>query len=153
MEHTVPSIITEILDRVGITYTELKEETIAGQPVYQIISNDPSLSIGEHGETIRAIDHLAKKIAEQRGMERPHFVVDVNEYQIKRIRDLEMKAKMMAERARSFQYDVELAPMSAYERLIVHSVLADEHSIKTESQGEGRDRRIVIKYSPESDTI
>jgi spoIIIJ-associated protein len=153
METPVPTIIKEILGSVGITYTDLKEETVAGQPVYQIISDDSSLLIGLHGETIRAIDHLVKKVAEQRGMERPNFVVDVNEYQIKRIRDLEMKAKMMAERARSFQYDVELAPMSAYERLIVHSVLADERSIKTESQGEGRDRRIVIKYSPEPETI
>jgi spoIIIJ-associated protein len=70
----------------------------------------------------------------------------VNQYQIGRIREIEVKARMMADRARSLRYDVELAPMSAYERLIVHSVLADMASIKTESTGEGRERRIVIRY-------
>jgi spoIIIJ-associated protein len=54
---------------------------------------------------------------------------------------------MMAERARSLQYDVELSPMSAYERLIVHTTLQDAPNVKTESQGEGRNRRVVIKYS------
>jgi spoIIIJ-associated protein len=59
---------------------------------------------------------------------------------------LAAKAVMMAERARSFRYDVELSPMSAYERLIVHSALSSEPHVKTESQGEGRGRRVVIKY-------
>jgi spoIIIJ-associated protein len=54
---------------------------------------------------------------------------------------------MMAERARSFQYDVELTPMNAYERLIVHTVLSDSPNVKTESSGEGRNRRVVIKYA------
>ena len=54
---------------------------------------------------------------------------------------------MMAERARAFQYDVELTPMSAYERLIIHMTLADAPNVKTESLGEGRNRRVVIKYA------
>jgi spoIIIJ-associated protein len=53
----------------------------------------------------------------------------------------------MAERARSFQYDVELSPMSAYERLIVHTTLQNAPNVKTESLGEGRNRRVVIKYA------
>ena len=65
------------------------------------------------------------------------------------MRDLQTKAKMMAERARSFQYDVELSPMTAYERLIIHTTLQNEPHVKTESQGEGRNRRVVIKYSAE----
>ena len=56
---------------------------------------------------------------------------------------------MMAERARSFQYDVELSPMSAYERLIVHTTLQGAPQVKTESQGEGRNRRVVIRYTTE----
>jgi len=75
------------------------------------------------------------------------FLVDVDEYRIRHIKDLQNKAKMMAERARSFQYDVELSPMTAYERLIVHTALQEEPHVKTESQGEGRNRRVVIKYS------
>ncbi len=75
------------------------------------------------------------------------FLVDVNDYRTKQIKDLQAKALMMAERARSFQYDVELSPMSSYERLIIHTTLQDAPNVKTESQGEGRSRRVVIKYS------
>ena len=39
--------------------------------------------------------------------------------------------------------------MSAYERLIIHTTLQDAPNVKTESQGEGRNRRVVIKYSSE----
>jgi spoIIIJ-associated protein len=95
-----------------------------------------------------------KKIVEQRHAKKeatedePLFLIDVNEYRSRQIRDLQAKALMMAERARSFQYDVELNPMSAYERLIVHTTLQDAPNVKTESQGEGRNRRVVIRYAP-----
>ena len=75
------------------------------------------------------------------------FLIDINEQRTRQIKDIQTKALMMAERARSFQYDVELTPMSAYERLIVHTTLQDAPNVKTESQGEGRGRRVVIKYS------
>ena len=75
------------------------------------------------------------------------FLIDVNEFRAKQLKEIETKALMMAERARSFQYDVELTPMSAYERLIVHTTLQNSPNVKTESLGEGRSRRVVIKYA------
>ena len=75
----------------------------------------------------------------------PLFLVDIDEYRTKHIKELQSKAKMMAERARSFQYDVELSPMTAYERLIVHTALQNEPNVRTESQGEGEARQLVIK--------
>lgn len=153
METTaVPQIIKEVLDTLGISYSDITEDVVAGQPVFQIISDDRAFSGQISGDVIRALDHLIKRIAEQRGLERANFVVDVNQYQIGRIRELEMKARMMADRARSFQYDVELEPMSSYERLIVHSILSDMANVKTESLGEGRERRIVIRYVVETPT-
>ena len=149
METTVPQVIREVLDALGLTYTDITEDMIAGQPVYQVVTDEKAFSSPQSAEVIRALDHLIKRIVEQRGLERANFVVDVNQYQIGRIREIEVKARMMADRARSFQYDVELAPMSAYERLIVHSILSDVPSVKTESLGEGRERRIVIRYIAE----
>ena len=129
---------------------------IGGQTVYAIAGvPNPRDLIGMHGDTIHALDHLVKRMVEQKlhaeeGAEMPLFLVDIDEYRARQIRDLQTKAKMMAERARSFQYDVELSPMSAYERLIIHTALQSEPNVKTESQGEGRNRRVVIKYSAES---
>jgi spoIIIJ-associated protein len=156
METSPETILKELLDAAGVQYKEVARSEAAGQTIFAIeASGDARDLIGPRGETVQAIDHLLKKIVEQRspateGGEREEmFLVDVNGYRTKQIKDLQAKALMMAERARSFQYDVELTPMSAYERLIVHTTLQDSPNVKTESQGEGRSRRVVIKYSAE----
>lgn len=151
----VEMILKELLTATGASYSGIVKSEIAGQMIYSIQTDDARTLIGMHGDTVHALDTLVKKIhekrapvsegnAEERG---PLFLVDVNDYRAKQIKDLQQKALMMAERARSFQYDVELSPMSSYERLIVHTALQGAPNVKTESQGEGRSRRVVIKYS------
>ena len=157
MYEAVESILKELLDTMGVAYTSIDRTEVAGQIIFSVRTDEARELIGIRGETLHAIDTIVKKILEKRlppapvgegqGTETAHFLVDVNEYRVKQIKDLQTKAFMMAERARSFQYDVELTPMSAYERLIIHTTLQDAPNVKTESQGEGRNRRVVIKYS------
>jgi len=150
-------VLKELLDAAGLPYSGVERTELAGQTIYAIKADDGRVLIGSHGDTIHAIDHLVKKIVEKDAVptegndaeKEEHFLVDVNDYRSRQIKDLQTKALMMAERARSFQYDVELSPMSAYERLIIHTTLQDQPNVKTESQGEGRNRRVVIKYSAE----
>ena len=156
----VEKALRETLDAMGASYKGILHEDVAGQSVFAIQADDGRALIGMHGDTVHALDHLVKKIVEKR-VPRPvsvdvtqeasehglFFLIDVNDYRSKQIKDLQAKALMMAERARSFQYDVELSPMSAYERLIVHTTLQDSPHVKTESQGEGRNRRVVIRYT------
>lgn len=161
MHELVQTTVKELLEAAGLAHTDISRSEVAGQTIFAIQAEDGRALIGMHGDTVHAIDHLVKKIVENRmGVSREgartdegaesknelHFLVDVNEYRAKQIKDLQQKALMMAERARSFQYDVELSPMSAYERLIVHTTLQDAPNVKTESQGEGRNRRVVIRY-------
>jgi spoIIIJ-associated protein len=153
MEPTIVGIIEEVLGAADVPFTDVKAEEIAGQLVFRIETEDSRRLIGMRGETIRSLDHLVKKIAEQQGVEITHFLVDVNGYRTKQIIDLQNKARIMAERARSFQYDVELTPMTAYERLIIHATLSDMPDVKTESHGEGRDRRVVIRYVTASERL
>jgi spoIIIJ-associated protein len=147
-------ITKELLDALGAPYDGIETTEVAGQKIISIKTQDARTLIGGHGDTVHALDLLVKKIYEKRypmaeGEEGPLFLVDVNDYRGKQIKDLQTKALMLAERARSFQYDVELTPMSAYERLIIHTTLQGAPHVKTESQGEGRNRRVVIKYSAE----
>jgi spoIIIJ-associated protein len=155
MEASQETVLKELLDAAGISYKDISRSEAAGQVIISIEASDARDLIGSRGEVVQAIDHLVKKVLEERS-EAPEttergemFLIDVNGYRTKQIKDLQAKAIMMAERARSFQYDVELSPMSAYERLIVHTTLQDAPNVKTESQGEGRSRRVVIKYSAE----
>jgi spoIIIJ-associated protein len=151
MMDTVETILKELLAAMGISDATVSRSEVAGQTIFSIQTSDARALIGGHGDTVHAIDMLVKKIAERRvppeESQDLHFLVDVNDYRVKQIKDLQTKALMMAERARSFQYDVELSPMSAYERLIVHTTLQDAPNVKTESLGEGRNRRVVIKYA------
>jgi len=156
MNSDIEAILKELLAAMGMASNNVVRSEVAGQEIFSIQTDDARALIGVHGDTIHALDQLVKKIYEKRNpappdeesQERsPMFLVDVNDYRTKQIKDLQTKALMMAERARSFQYDVELSPMSSYERLIVHTTLASEPNVKTESQGEGRNRRVVIKYA------
>src|SRR5438132_7801827 len=157
MMMSAETILKEILSAIGATYTGIQKSEVAGQEIYSIKADDGRALIGMHGDTVHALDTLVKKIYEKRnpaqeGAEEgrsPMFLVDVNDYRSKQIKDLQAKALMMAERARSFQYDVELSPMSAYERLIVHTTLDEAPSVKTESQREGRNRRVVRRLTSE----
>jgi spoIIIJ-associated protein len=149
------TILKEFLDAIGAPYKSIERLEVAGQVVFSIVIDDGKLLIGARGDTVHAIDHIVKKIVEhtaERGtgeQKEPLFLVDVNDYRSRQIRDLQAKVLMLADRARSFQYDVELSPMTAYERLIVHTTLQDAPNVKTESQGEGRNRRVIIKYTSE----
>ena len=156
MDEFVVSVIKEILTILAVDYTAVRTEEVAGQKIFTIDSAvDGALLTGSRGETLQALDMLIRRILEKRSMasasqgthpEQALFLIDVNGYRVQKIKDLQQKSLTMAERARSLKYDVELEPMSSYERLIVHSVLAGQPNIKTESQGDGLSRRIVIRY-------
>ncbi|MEI8175102.1 MAG: R3H domain-containing nucleic acid-binding protein, partial [bacterium] len=76
----------------------------------------------------------------------PSILIDINGFQQKRIENIHAIAHMMAERARYFKSNIEVDPMPAFERRIVHEFLSEAHDLKTESTGEGFSRRVVIKY-------
>ena len=118
----------------------------------------------EHGgEALSAINYLARRMIEAKTPSTPSLqdfhtpgvgekqkglgiLIDINGFQKKHIESIHAIAYMMAERARYFKSNIEVDPMSAFERRIVHEFLSNETDLKTESQGEGLSRRVIIKY-------
>ena len=80
------------------------------------------------------------------GNSRMSIIIDINGFQKKRVENIRAVAHMMGERARYFKSNIEVDPMSAFERRIVHEFLSDATDLKTESTGFGHTRRVVIKY-------
>jgi len=120
----------------------------------QIKTPDSGSMIGPDGETLSAINHLVYRIIENKKIENPPMVfVDVNGYKKHKIENLKTKAHMMAERARFFKSNIEIEPMPAGERRIIHQYLDGKPDIKTESTGVGKSRRIIIKYIANDSTI
>ncbi len=142
---TIKNFIETFLQKASLTFDSIDVENNANQTVFQIHTSESAQLIGNRGDTIRALNHLVKRSFENKD-EDLRFLIDVNGYRTKKIEELKQTAKLLAERARSLKYNVEMTPMSAYERMIVHSALTDEPNIATESHGEGRDRRVVIRY-------
>ncbi len=108
------------------------------------------------GEALFALNHLARRMIETKTSPTPGvgekqeglgILIDINGFQKKRIENIHAIAYMMAERARYFKSNIEVDPMPAFERRIVHEFLSDATDLKTESQGEGLSRRVVIKYT------
>jgi spoIIIJ-associated protein len=109
---------------------------------------DSRFVIGRDGETLRSLNHLVRKMVEKKSSEEEssRLFIDINGYQKKRFDNLKTTAHMMAERARYFKSNIETEPMPAYERRIIHLYLENAKDIKTESEGQGLTRRVIIKY-------
>jgi spoIIIJ-associated protein len=106
--------------------------------------HDLGVLIGRHGQTIDAIQYLCNAIAARvQAAERKAIVVDAAGYRERRTATLEALAVRAAERARAGER-VELEPMSAIERKVVHLRLQDEPGIATASEGAEPNRYVVV---------
>ena len=145
----IKKIIEDMLTAGGIAFdgVEIVEKNHIG-PVFVIKSKDSGMLIGPQGETLRSLNFLLKRVvAHTLKMEKdPVFSIDINDYRDATLRQLEQKVRMLADRAVSFKTTVELDPMSSYERMYVHALFTDNPNIKTMSVGEGKDRRVTLKY-------
>lgn len=144
----ITSLLEEMLEKMAIV-GNVEQTEIDGSPVFTIKTKEAGILIGEDGKHLIALSHIAKKMAENRlkkeNMEELPFLLDINDYQMKRIEDLRNLARMSAQRVIFFKKEIEMDPMTAYDRRIIHSVLGGFPDIKTESVGDGFERRVVIK--------
>lgn len=102
------------------------------------------LIIGSHGDTLAALEFIVALMVNKGREKWLRVKVDVDGYRRKREDDLRGLAIRMADKAKFFHEPVALRPMSANDRRVVHTVLGEIAGIKTASEGEGRDRHIVI---------
>ena len=107
---------------------------------------DLGLLIGRHGQTIDAVQYLANAIVQRRGGEepRPRVVVDAAGYRGRREATLQSIAQRSAERAAATGHRVELDPMTAVERKVVHEYLKEDPEVETASEGSEPHRFGVI---------
>jgi len=106
---------------------------------------DAGLLIGRHGQTIDAIQYLMNAIAHRRGDEmRKEVVVDTAGYRERRRATLEALALRSAEQALASRWPVELEPMTAVERKVVHLALKERRGVETRSEGMEPNRYVVV---------
>ncbi len=142
---TLKDFVSELFSALGYDVTVMV--TTGHRTRVAVDSPDSQILIGQNGDTLRAINSIAKRMVETKwGEEASSFLIDINDYHESQMERVRENARMLAQRARLFKHDVELPPQSAYERLVVHELFAEDPEIKTESAGEGKFRHIVLKY-------
>lgn len=106
--------------------------------------DDYGLLIGRRGQTIDAIQLLAYQAAFRGMRERKRVVVDAAGYRDRRRETLESRADRAAEQALSAGHSVEMDPMSAQERRVVHERLKERSGVETYSEGDEPRRCVVV---------
>ena len=164
-KNEIQKLIRELIEKTTVKLNDIS--VVEDGPKNMWISvevGEPHFFLGRDGEGLQALNHLVHRIIEAKNLsptplltgegrrgevgEKSGFsvLVDINGFQKKHVENVRAIAHMMSERARYFKSNIEVDPMSAFERRIIHEFLSDATDLKTESTGMGRDRRVVIKY-------
>lgn len=152
------AIIDTILAKMKID-SETKISSEDNKIIIDIESLDGALLIGKKGQTLEAFQYIVNLMINKeiksglyKGItleDKYKIVIDTEGYLIRREETLVKLAKNFAEKVKSSGKKAELEPMSAHDRRVIHLALQDMPGVKTESEGEGSFRRIVI-YPTES---
>lgn len=140
--------LNEILGNIFAITGENFEYTIEknnNQLLLTINGENVSHLIGYKGKTIESFQSLLNSMLQREDEEYAKVFVEINGYKKKKEEKLRRLANKMADNVIRFRRPIKLEPMSAYERLIIHSELANRKDIETESIGEEPRRRVVIK--------
>ena len=104
--------------------------------------------IGQRGDNMRSLQYLTSTALKNNDYSHTRVNVDIAEYKKQRADRLRDRAEEWAKQVRDNKEQMELQPMNAADRRVVHK-LASEYGLETESVGEGRDRHIVLKPAAE----
>ena len=136
--------LKEILNKIGVYYN-LEFQDGGEEKWFLIKTEDSALTYGDPSRAIVALNTILRRMVEKNFPEPVKFLIDINDYHKKHAEEIKDIARMHAQRVRYFKKDIEMRPMNAYERRIVHTVLQEYPDISTESLGDGLERRVVIK--------
>lgn len=140
----IKQILEELLEKMDFSgQVSIGEET--GSLVANIQSSEAAYLIGYNGENLQALQQIARVLVSLKTAEPVKFSVDINDYQKNRMDLLVRMAQNLAREAQEKKEARFLPPMNSYERRAIHVALAEFDGIKTESEGEGEERRIIIQ--------
>jgi len=143
----VADFVDELLARMEID--AIAEPNPQGDHMYVDIVDGPeddmALLIGRHGQTLEAIQELARMVVGRKLDQRIRVIVDVEDYRKRRESRLEEDAHEAALRIAADGGEYEFDPMNAYERKLVHDAVAGVDGVETVSRGEEPSRYVVIR--------
>ncbi len=128
---------------------EIEIEIINQDGGFKIMLNadNNAILIGKNGQTLQSINKVVRSAVNSQFKHRFHILVDINNYKLDRYAKVKSIAKRVAISVQKSKISASLDPMPNDERKIIHQYLTDFDNIRTESEGEGRERHLKIIYT------
>ena len=148
-EKLIKETTQEVLKKMGfeakvIVTTSLSEDNERENMVVEIDSPDSKFIIGKQGATLISLQHILKLLVRSKTDDYVNFSVDVNGYKKQQENYIRDMAQDVAQEVVLNGRASTLEPMNSYDRRLVHLELEKNPKVKTESIGEGEDRKVII---------
>ncbi|HCM82920.1 MAG: Single-stranded nucleic acid binding R3H domain protein [Candidatus Gottesmanbacteria bacterium GW2011_GWB1_44_11c] len=140
----IKQIAEELLHKLEITGAISVTTDESGAYRVHIETEETGLLIGFHGRTLESLQMILGMIVSRKLGKWERVYVNVGDYREKREEALMYMAQRAAERALASGRPIELTRLSAAERRVIHLTLSGDERVKTESEGEGPDRKLII---------
>jgi spoIIIJ-associated protein len=140
-----PKIVLEkILELLGFGVT-IEEHHMDDGVLLDVKTEDSGRLIGRQGQTLSDLQYITNRLLFQQDTSAPKIMVDVSGYRAQAREALVKKAKDAAEKVRRWGDVVELEPLSAFDRRIIHQALKDDPGIETHSvEVEGTEKKVIL---------
>jgi spoIIIJ-associated protein len=136
--------LQKILDLLAFTAT-VEEHTLEEGVLLDVKTDDSGRLIGRQGQTLSDLQYITNRLLFQQDPSAPKVMVDVSGYRAQAREALVKKAKEAAEKVRRWGDVVELEPLSAFDRRIIHQALKDDPGIETHSvEVEGTEKKAIL---------
>ena len=137
-------IVEKILGPLGFAAT-VEEHKLGDDLILDIKTEESGRLIGRQGQTLADLQYLVNRILFQQDQSAPKVMVDVGGYRAKAREALVQKARDAAEKVRRWGESVELEPLSAFDRRIIHHALKDDPDIETQSiEVDGTEKKVLL---------
>src|SRR5689334_4690153 len=135
---------TKILGTLGFTAT-VEEHHMEDGLLLDVKTEDSGRLIGRQGQTLADLQYITNRLLFQQDASAPKVMVDVSGYRAQAREALVKKAMEAAEKVRRWGDVVELEPLNAFDRRIIHQALKDDPNIETHSvEVEGTDKKAIL---------
>jgi spoIIIJ-associated protein len=136
--------LSEILELVGIK-AHVEGQRREGKIFLEIKGDGGGLIIGKHGQTLDALQYIINKIAAHRYKElKEKVILDTENYRGRRVEALQNMTLRMREKVKKSNKAVTIGPLNPQDRRVIHTTLSGDEDVRTESQGEGFYKKLVI---------
>ena len=115
-----------------------------GRAIVAIVGSDLQPLVGRNGDTLDALQELTRLAVQQQTGERSRLMLDVSGHRAARRAELSQLAERTAREVLESGEPVKLAPMNPFERKVVHDAVATIDGVRSESEGEEPERRVVV---------